>query len=621
VDGKHHGYILVEPSVTDRAYQWLDGGPLEGEAPSELPAWLLAQATQPRVLQGPTIAGDAPGFDWMGEAGRAELASAMEACPNVERDDWLRMGMVLHMLDPNPHGLGYELWEWWSQLGEGAKKFDSKDQARVWLSFRRNKDASLHRESIFWWAREHGWRSTLDQGIDGQVSVIVESILTGPELAIAEPVGGVGRCPVPLIEETAAWISQHGGMFYPDASLVASLALASLSASRVYQGIDGSPAHLYFGLSAQSINEIRYALTGLEEILIESGLRRMMRVSRFGGPGAVYKTLLRSPASIYLTSELETLIRFARRQPSGASEVVLNLLADIYSRRDLQVDGADEFSLTKFTSGEDQPVIRNPSMSMLALLSGDAWELLAKQSEIGRGATELLFSVQCYPDDSFEHQAAPEAVPSWLVEHVRKVRRLPVKGHELDMDLGTIFAGNAEMRPDLIPVRFEVQPERFDKVLLGISDNRAMRPIIRGARTSMRRLCVALAAWADPERPSVSRPMAEWAATFVAHHAGRMVERLDVMSNDEGRVDVGQKVLAKLLDAGTHGMTQRDLVKYCRAFKALDREKQAELLAKLEEDGDIAIGDTKGRQRGRRIVAAKFVSADRTADMPTGADK
>ncbi len=611
IDGKHRGYILAEPSRTIGDYEWLDGGPLDGDIPSELPAWVVPQAATPRVAACPAIDSDAPGFEWMGEDGQAEFRDALAAIPNWERDDWLKVGMVLHMLDPNPEGLGYKFWEWWSCLGKGADKFDAKDQARVWLSFSRRKNSSLHRESIFFWARENGWKGKADKAdkaVDAIVAQIIDRMDNGIPVTVedAEIIRGYGRCPVPMIEETAALLSSMGGYHHLEASLAAALALAGHAAARRYVGTEGSPANLYIALTADSVNEIRYALLGVESILSDSGLRRTVRATRFGGPGALYKTLFRSPSTLYLTSEWETLLRFARRQPSGTTEQVLNILSDIYLRRDLQIDGADEFGL-KAIATDDQPVIRNPSLSMLAAMSMDGWELLGKSSEIGRGATESMFAIYCHPDGAVDSPPVPSRAPVWLVEHVRTLRGMGKLGeHEMDSPLSAIFTDSAEMRPLMIPVHFDVDLVRYDAGLNAITDRRALRPLIHGAKTTMRRIAVALAAWCDPSHPVVSPWIMEWCAGFVAYHAGVAIERIGIMDN-EGAADVGQKVLVKLVDAGKFGLTQREIVHAVRGFKSMSPEDKKKLLDRLMQDGDIIEGDPEGKRRGKRFVASKYV--------------
>jgi hypothetical protein len=63
----------------------------------------------------------------------AWVKEALEFIPLDPRASWLTVGQALHHAGPNPSGETKELWDLWSEQSE---KFDSKDQDRVWESFR-----------------------------------------------------------------------------------------------------------------------------------------------------------------------------------------------------------------------------------------------------------------------------------------------------------------------------------------------------------------------------------------------------------------------------------------------------------------------------------------------------
>lgn len=77
----------------------------------------------------------------------AELRSALAHMPSDDRDLWVRMGMALRELGQSGQGL----WTEWSQKSE---KYDPKDAARVWASF---KPSDTGYQAVFAEAQRQGW--------------------------------------------------------------------------------------------------------------------------------------------------------------------------------------------------------------------------------------------------------------------------------------------------------------------------------------------------------------------------------------------------------------------------------------------------------------------------------
>lgn len=76
-----------------------------------------------------------------------ELRSALAHMPSDDRDLWVRIGMALRELGQRGQGL----WTEWSQKSE---KYDPKDAARVWASF---KPSGTGYQAVFAEAQRQGW--------------------------------------------------------------------------------------------------------------------------------------------------------------------------------------------------------------------------------------------------------------------------------------------------------------------------------------------------------------------------------------------------------------------------------------------------------------------------------
>jgi hypothetical protein len=80
--------------------------------------------------------------------------------------------MSIHALDPSH--CGFELWRGWS---ESSKKFDMKDQVRVWLSFTSSKAVKLNYQSIFSEAAKHGYMADEDVDADDDGHITIACLL------------------------------------------------------------------------------------------------------------------------------------------------------------------------------------------------------------------------------------------------------------------------------------------------------------------------------------------------------------------------------------------------------------------------------------------------------------
>ena len=131
------------------------------------------------------------------------------------------------------------------------------------------------------------------------------------------------------------------------------------------------------------------------------------------------------------------------------------------------------------------------------------------------------------------------------------------------------------------------------------------RPLSWGARATMRRLCVAMAAFCDPAAPLVRPDMLAWCERLVRECLDVTLTEVAMLAgDDDDRPDAGDKLMAFLVRAGSDGVAMRDLHKLCWAYKRLSTDDRAKLLGRLYEADDITDMATP---RGKRIVARQFV--------------
>ena len=601
VDLKADGYICVEPSIhpSGIAYAWeASSDPLEGCTPSTLPGWVRDLARTAHATQV-----DATEF-----VSRyitpGQMLEVKEALGYVECDDyheWIAVGQCLR----SAGAAGFGLWNAWSQTSD---KYHPSEMGKKWRSFR--ADGALNLETIFFKAQQNGWVNPMGKVASEREDKLRELAESAQRIKSFVPVDAVGTnvspFPVARLDEVCQWICRTQGISNSVAVQMAAISLSSLAASRLYVSEYGDGAHLYQLISSQSVGDLLPMHRALAQILRDCGLRKMVREQRFTSPTTLYRGLMRAPATLWLAAEWGTMTAFAKRQSSGLIDHVLNLLVNAYVQQDICLDNPEELGMRGAAGvDDDMPSIRRPSLSMLAFTSESMLSSSFATGELGRGAVEQLL-YHC-ANLGFAGEMQQEDTPEWLVDHLLTLRRLPsVQG--TDMDLASIFNGNAQLLPTQTVVTFAAQPsEHYPTFDALCAHPRAAMALARGARVQLRRLSVALAAWENPKEPVVTPPILDWCATFVADRLKEAMAALHFMGGSEdGKSSLYQAVLHCIAQTGSDGMTMTQVVRSNYKFRSLTAPKRDELIGQLLEDGElIERPNTNGK--GTRLVAASFL--------------
>jgi hypothetical protein len=591
------GYIVVAPSlhVAGVAYTWeASSDPLEGQAIAPLPAW-VAEAGPAATT--PIVAPAAVGF--MPPQQVLEVRSALAFVDPDDRNDWLAMGMALKSTAaPNAFGL----WTEWSML---SPKFDPADQRRVWNSF---KSSGRNLETIFAVAAQRGWVNPASrdaQRFSDDVEAAIERANTPSRVELVEPASAPEPAgfPAPALNELATWINGRYALTHPAVTTQTVLAIAALAASRVYVGEGGTPCHLCLGVVAESSMLTAYARDAVSRVLDAVGLRRMMRGTRANAPSNVYSTLWRSPAAIHVVGDYGHLAQFAKRQPSGVLDQAFSVMADAYSASALYVDSAVEAGL-KPSSTDDQLVVRNPALTTLLLSTHEQMGALLQRGELTRGLLVYQLPVIVATDGAIERLPVGGDLPAALHDLLLAVRRLPAaRGDKSQQE---IFGGQPCLKPNLVRVR---QASPFDEhvaAINAVSAEPAHRPLVLAAIGTARRMCTAIAPWLDPHAPTVTRDVMDWVCGYVLRHLGAWLEQYSTLGNDEGRADIGQKIVAAIADRKTRGIPRGQLHKYCWVYRNIrDSERRAKVIDGLIEDGELVEVTPEGT-RQKVLVAGRF---------------
>jgi hypothetical protein len=425
----------------------------------------------------------------------------------------------------------------------------------------------------------------------------------------------VREFPIQDLNDTAAWMTAIAPVSYPEVTQHAILGLIGAAASRLYITPQGDPLSLYLGASARSIGELRYTHHAIHDAMRHAGLRRMVRMSRFTSPQTILKTLMRSPASIYLSDDYGGLSAFARRQPSGLQEQALATIASVYDGHSIQLDGPEDAGFRPGSAQvqDEQPIIMAPALNMFGLVGDDHLATLMRASELGRGALEQLLLVLADPDCAVVHDPMQLDPPDFLIRKLRTIRHVP-DPNGLDLTLATIFGDLAgEMLPNQITVAFTADLDAIYAELAQVSTDRRVRPLLLAARGMVRRIAGSLAVWENPQTPVADARLIEWAGGYVIDRMRDLVDRFALLHGDDGRPTAYDQVLMKVTEAKDQGVPRRDLVSGCRAYRNLSNDKREELIQQMLGDETVFEMDIKCEGKGRprkRLVSAKYIRGE-----------
>lgn len=614
------GYGSLDRAITCPQLQgWVTGryvtitGQRLADLPSDLqtldPVALAEIVAQFTVTSTPPDKPSAPAAPPLPASQCLEIRQALGYLdPDASYEQWLKIGMALHATGaPNAFGL-------WSEWSAAGPKFDPKALRAKWASFTDNGEG-VQLGSLFQAAMAAGWVNGATREArafaEATGQTLAEANRKAPELTVVAPTESqLLPFPVSDLNAIADWITASAAVSYPVVTQHAVLCLVGAAAARLYVTPQGDPLSLYLGAAARTVGELRYAHHAVRHLLAEAGLMRMIRATRFTSPQTIYKTLIRSPATLYLSDDYGGLSAFARRQPSGLQEQALATLASCYDGKPIQLDGPEEAGIRRQECKDEQPVIQAPALSLFALVGYDHLATLLRASELGRGALEQLLLAIGDDDTALVREPDPVPPPVWVADQLRAIRNLQaIDG--LHHSLVDIFNGNAEILPSPQVVPFQVDLASAYAALDAVSSERQVRPLLLAARGILRRIAAGLAVWRHPGAPVVDAALLDWSLAYVRGRMLAMVEQFEILHGSDGKVSIYDAVLTKILEEKHAGLARGHLPACVRAYRNLSNDKRTELVEQMLTDGtifEVAIKPSSGAGRpNKRLVAAKFV--------------
>ncbi len=593
IDLKHNGYLIVEPSnhASGGCYEFEASSSILDEAPSPLPDWvkdLVRPSAQPAST---TITRK------FADSELAEVMQALSVISSDDRDTWLQVGMALHA-DFGP--VGFDIWSDWSQK---SAKFDPVDQTRVWNSFRKRGLDGVSKATIFSLAKQAG--TIVVPLIESMPASVVVDDTTTEQTQIPAPSVPAHLLNIPgMLSQVVAHMNASNRKPQPVFAVNAALSLGSLLMGQLYESSEGDRTGLYLLSIGPSGCGKENGRDVVKHVLNQAGLSALIGGEEVKSDAAVMSRVAKSPRCLFQLDEFGLLLqKFASPKAGGHEKGVVTTYMRLWSSNTTTVAGAEY-------AERGRADIEYPSVHLhLTTTAETLWKALTGQEILSGAINRMIFCQTDRPD-------ADPVKPNTLA------RKVPEKVIEWAKRLSTPLSTSSNLISPSNPVCVPIDDEADAIFSAFAADNDAKAKANRGrgldalyvrAIEHAKRAALVVAGSINNESPVIDKTAAQWAVDFVGFWLDRMVSDVSEHVGDSDFERLCNAVLQALRKAGKRGLTEgRELVNYCRPFRALQPSMRDQVIAGLIRNGDVVIGERKGVRgpSAKVMIAAEFAQEE-----------
>lgn len=613
VDLKMNGYIILAPSnhISGFKYEWeLSSNPLDGALPSNLPDWMrdLANGSKANYSNAPSIAP----LQVLSSDQVRDLMQALDFIDSDDRDTWLKVGMALHATGDSR---GYQIWCDWS-IKSG--KFDSKDQYRVWRSFRYKGLDGIGIATIFAIAKDQGWIHTMSD-VSPLLSVQVEDdspllndvILTNQvEDDVPEE---IKTFPVENMNRLAEWFNSFSRNPQYQISQAGVLAACATVSGRIYCSTESNTSAMYYMVLGETGIGKNYIKVGVQNMLAETGLLSLLSGSGNTSPGAVFSALFDSPCHIQISDEIGKQLQSARRSGNSQQAEAFTTITEAYSANTslLVPRNYSKMSLKPHErdAAKQQNIVHWPSITMLGLATPNQVFHNLSTVEIEDGFLNRFVVIQAVQPTEGKKSIKRTPLPDDLKQWIQSIRpNMPVEGSLQGMDTAYTIA------PSPIDVEFsDGAYELIDAFAEMLEEKEAqggfeLPDLTRRYQENAMRIATMLAVCESPKSPLITSRLMSWAITFVYYHGTKFMNAVAAKVADSEFHRGYLNVLECITRAKKRGLTERELANNSRMFAATPTQQREQILAALRREElieQIKIDPPSGRGRAKIIYVLK----------------
>lgn len=575
------GYVVCPPSALDNgSYEFLDCG--WDEPIADAPAWLLELASPPPDTKRSATEGE------QSQDKEHVMSLLGHVSPDVEYDEWVRIGMALHS--------SREPWSWdvWLAWSQGGRKFQGEaDLRKRWDSFKRGGGVSMG--TLF-----HICGQYIEQPervYAFETAAVAPRIFDEPESIVSKSSSEL-FCQV--AEQSKGIMRELNDYFYatsacPDHpfTFAAALTLCHYAVQAEFVTYGGDLLHQYSlcdGASASGKTSSFTAVKKLARVLREKGTLRQPTSLK----GLIHE-FQEETSRLWIFDEWggPEVIKAFKGEDKFQGEIYRQGMLGLWSTAD-QIEGTSQADKTN-----NAPTVNGPRLSVLFSTQSDTVERLGSTSfyrTSGFARRMDIFKGDANPIprdvDSIDKRVRTENIIAALLDWKAWLSRAMPTGEFHGRDCAEVGMSESVLsRRALLRLECHKRAEGF----LGENDTQVQ--ILKTAVQKVTR-------WATVHalsRRSMRVEDADWDFAVnlfdVVHQSFSEMESGRNSAYEKARTSV-----LKYLRQNKAGLTPRELKERSTPFRALGESKERrELLVDLAESGEIAIVKQK-IQTGTKTV-------------------
>lgn len=410
-----------------------------------------------------------------------------------------------------------------------------------------------------------------------------------------------------VLGQAVGWINHTSRKPQPMFAVQAALAFGSVVLGRRYKTDHDNWPSLYFLNLGKSGSGKEHAKHCIEKMLHAAGLSDLVGFSRYSSEPGIISGLLAKPAHISIIDEFGKMLESAAGQSNYLARDVLKSLLEIWGRCG-GVMQPSSYSTAGLSDEQAKSMlerkIENPALTLLGMTTPEPFyeavgsksvrdgflnRFLVFHSPIGRQKSRLIPS----PPD------APQSVIDWAKNMRDMTRHGDIAEHtETAKTPAKVWTVPfSEPCYELLNEIEDACIERQESLEhCGLSE--------MWGRTGEITMKLALIVARSCESETIECPHLEWAWKYAAFLQNAMVEDLKGRISDSPFAAAKLEIMRHLRDAGSSGLTHREMSKKCHKYAAANPKLQDDLLASLVRDEDAELVQTAGPSgRGKKRVS------------------
>lgn len=581
------GYVVAPPSnhASGGVYRFHDR---EAEI-LDAPDWLLMR---PRRVPSPVLQLGADQVEHEPEKAR-EIRAALTLVPADDRDEWIHVGMALHSAtDQVGEAVAFNLWTEWSKR---SSKYDAADQARVWASFDDAGGVTL--ATLFAIAKRYGFdvrASSRSEPTPGEIPTIDQVELADPEDDGVVEMPDILLNPHGVLYEIVDWIESTAVRPQRPFAVAAALTVVGTILGRRYATDTGIRTNLYLvGIGPTGCGK-NHARTAAKKILSSCGLSDRIGGEELASGQAILSRVAKSPTVLFQLDEFGLLMQSIQNPNAGNHmTAILTNLMKLFS------SAGDTYIGTEYADQEKRPrvEIECPNVSVYGTTTGETFWKALGSGHVVSGYLNRLLCVETSVQRPRRQKPVRTLVPAGVVEWAKRASSMAAVG-----DGGNLVGFNPS-EPVVVPMSSGAE-EMFDQL-----DDEITELMRRDRGTGIdslwnrtwelsAKIALILALSRSLQRPTIEVMDATWAITFVKWAQSRMIHEVKIRVADSPFQAKVKECLVALMQAGSSGLTERDMGR-TSVWARLPPRERAAVLEALEVAGQatkVAI-PTRGRTR------------------------